>query len=493
MDISKFTAIELSQKIKAGEITVRQAVDAVLNSIDTYDPTYNCYNTVCREEAYRRADEVQKMIDNGELNDSPLAGVPVSVKDNICTKGIRTTCSSKMLGNFIPTYDATVVKRMNDAGMVIVGKLNMDEFAMGSTTETSAWGNTKNPWDISKVPGGSSGGSAAAVASGEAVIALGSDTGGSIRQPSAFCGITGFKPTYGSVSRYGLIAFASSLDQIGPMTKDVADCAALYQIISGRDENDGTSMDFEKFDYKEVLDCDISKLKIGVPNEYFGFDTEEDVKSRVLEAIEKFREMGAEIEFFDLPLVKYGIPTYYVIACAEASSNLSRYDGIKYGYSSTNADDLLSTYVKSRSEGFGMEVKRRVLLGNFVLSSGYYDAYYKKALQSKRLIQQDFTEAFSKYDLILGPVTPTTALNFGEITSDKMKIRLNDIFTVMANIAGIPSISIPCGFDSENLPVGLQIIGKEFEDKLVMQAANAYQQVTDFHKIKPNLEGGADR
>lgn len=493
MDISKFTAIELSQKIKAGEITVRQAVDAVLNSIDTYDPTYNCYNTVCREEAYRRADEVQKMIDNGELSDSPLAGVPVSVKDNICTKGIRTTCSSKMLGNFIPTYDATVVKRMNDAGMVIVGKLNMDEFAMGSTTETSAWGNTKNPWDTSTVPGGSSGGSAAAVASGEAVIALGSDTGGSIRQPSAFCGITGFKPTYGSVSRYGLIAFASSLDQIGPMTKDVADCAALYQIISGRDENDGTSMDFEKFDYKEVLDCDISKLKIGVPNEYFGFDTEEDVKARVLEAIEKFREMGAEIEFFDLPLVKYGIPTYYVIACAEASSNLSRYDGIKYGYSSTNADDLLSTYVKSRSEGFGMEVKRRVLLGNFVLSSGYYDAYYKKALQSKRLIQQAFTEAFSKYDLILGPVAPTTALKFGEITSDKMKIRLNDIFTVMANIAGIPSISIPCGFDSENLPVGLQIIGKEFEDKLVMQAANAYQQVTDFHKIKPNLEGGADR
>ncbi len=493
MDISKFTATELSQKIKAGEITVRQAVDAVFNSIDSYDPTYHCYNTVCREEAYKRADEVQKMIDNGELNDSPLAGVPVSVKDNICTKGIRTTCSSKMLGNFIPTYDATVVKRMNDAGMIIIGKLNMDEFAMGSTTETSAWGNTKNPWDISKVPGGSSGGSAAAVASGEAVIALGSDTGGSIRQPSAFCGITGFKPTYGSVSRYGLVAFASSLDQIGPMTKDVVDCAALYQIISGRDENDGTTMDFEKFDYKEVLDCDISKLKIGVPNEYFGFDIEEGVKERVIEVIEKFKEMGAQVEFFDLPLVKYGIPTYYVIACAEASSNLSRYDGIKYGYSSENADDLLSTFVKSRSEGFGMEVKRRVLLGNFVLSSGYYDAYYKKALQSKRLINQAFSEAFQKYDLILGPVTPTTALEFGEITSDKMKIRLNDIFAVMANIAGIPSISIPCGFDSENLPVGLQIMGKAFDDKLVMQAANAYQQVTDFHKFKPILTGGADR
>jgi len=489
MDITKLTALELASKIKGGEISVREAVESVFNAVDKYDSVYNCYNTLCREEAYERAEAVQQRINNGELT-SALAGVPVSVKDNICTKNIRTTCSSKMLGNFIPTYDATAVKRMNEAGMITIGKLNMDEFAMGSTTETSAWGETKNPWDISRVPGGSSGGSAAAVASGEAVIALGSDTGGSIRQPAAFCGITGFKPTYGAVSRYGLVAFASSLDQIGPMGKDAADCSALFEIISGIDEKDSTSVDFGKFDYKDTLEADVSKMKIGVPEDFFEYTTE-DVKKSVTDAIEKFREMGAEIEYFRLPFVNYGIPTYYVLACAQASSNLSRYDGIKYGYSSENAEDLLSTYIKSRSEGFGMEVKRRIMLGNFVLSSGYYDAYYKKALKVQNLIRKTFSDIFEKYDLIVDPVTPTTALKFGETFTNDMGMSVNDIYTVLANIAGVPSISVPCGFDSIGLPVGLQIMGRAFDDKKVLQLANAYQTVTDFHKHTPKTDGGA--
>lgn len=490
MDITQMTALQLAAKIKEGKISVREAVDSVFTAVDAFDSTYNCYITLCREEAAKRADEVQALIDAGaEL--SPLAGVPVSVKDNICTKGIRTTCGSKILGNFIPTYDAHVVERLNKAGMVLIGKLNMDEFAMGSTTETSFFGPTLNPWDIERVPGGSSGGSAAAVSADEAVIALGSDTGGSVRQPSAFCGVTGLKPTYGTVSRRGLVAFASSLDQIGPIGKDAADCAALFQIIAGKDKRDSTSMDFS-FDYQSALGNGIKGKKIGIPADYFGEGLQEDTKTAVLAAAKKLEEMGAVIEEFPLPIAKYAIPTYYIIACAEACSNLSRYDGIKYGYTSPAADSLRSTYIKSRSEGFGMEVKLRIMLGNFVLSSGYYDAYYKKALQAKKLIQKSFFEAFEKYDMLLGPVYPTTALKRGESLSDPLKTYLGDIYTVMINIAGLPALSLPCGVDSDGLPIGLQLIGKAFDESSLLGAGHAYQQATNFHKQKPVLvQGGA--
>jgi len=491
MDITKMTALQLAGKIKKGEISVREAVDQVYAAIESFDNIYNCYITLCRDEAYKRADEVQALIDAGaEL--SPLAGVPVSIKDNMCTKGIRTTCGSKILGNFVPTYDANVVEQMNKAGMILIGKLNMDEFAMGSTTETSFFGPTLNPWDIERVPGGSSGGSAAAVSADEAMIALGSDTGGSIRQPSAFCGVTGLKPTYGAVSRRGLVAFASSLDQIGPIGKDAADCAALFQIISGKDERDSTSMDLKTFDYKSALNIGIKGKKIGIPTDYFGEGLQEDTKTAVLAAAKKLEEMGAIIEEFPMPIAKYAIPTYYIIACAEACSNLSRYDGIKYGYSSPDADNLRSTYIRSRSEGFGMEVKLRIMIGNFVLSSGYYDAYYKKALQAKKLIQKAFFEAFEKYDMLLGPVYPTTALKRGESLSDPLKTYLGDIYTVMINIAGLPALSLPCGLDSSGLPIGLQLIGKAFDEAGLLGAGYAYQQETGFHKLKPALvKGGA--
>lgn len=487
MEIFEMNALELSERIKNKEITVREAVDSVFKAIDSRDGIYHCYTSTCREEAYARADEVQKQIDAGELNDSPLAGVPVGVKDNICTKGVETACSSKILENFKPTYNATVVERMNAAGMVVIGKLNMDEFAMGSTTETSYFGATSNPWNVEHVPGGSSGGSAAAVAAEEAVIALGSDTGGSIRQPCSFCGVTGLKPTYGAVSRYGLVAYASSLDQIGPIGKNVEDCAALFEVIGGRDERDGTSMEYPKFDRNAVKVNDLTGKKIGIPSDYLGEGISLDVKNAVLEAAEQLKKLGAEVEEFDMPIVKYAIPTYYIIASAEACSNLSRYDGIKYGYSSPDANNLIETYVKSRSEGFGMEVKRRIMLGNFVLSSGYFDAYYMKALKGKKLIQQAFFDAFEKYDMLLGPVAPTTALKKGESLSDPLKMYLGDIYTVMINIAGLPAVSVPCGFDSENLPIGMQLIGKPFDETGIMQAAYCYQQSTDFHTKKPDM------
>ena len=488
MNIISLSALELAEKIRSGEITVRQAVDAYFERIDAEDKKYNCYITLCREDAYLKADEIQARIDSGDIR-SPLAGVPIAVKDNICTKGIPTTCASKILEGFKPTYDATVIEKLRGADVIILGKVNMDEFAMGSTTETSAAGVTKNPWNTDHVPGGSSGGSAAAVAALEAAAALGSDTGGSIRQPSSFCGVTGLKPTYGAVSRRGLVAFASSLDQIGPIAHDAADCAAIFELISGRDIGDSTSMDFESFDFKKALGTDIRGKKIGIPEDFFGEGLNPDVKARVMEAVDTLRGLGAEIETFPLPISKYAIPTYYIIACAEACSNLSRYDGIKYGYSSPNATNIRDTYIKSRSEGFGMEVKRRIMLGNFVLSSGYYDAYYKKALQAKRLIQKAFLDAFEKYDIILGPVYPTTAPKCGESLSDPLKMYLGDIYTVMINIAGLPAISVPCGFDSEGLPVGLQLIGKPFSEGLLLGAGHAYQQATDFHKKTP---GGAE-
>ena len=485
MDIRNLTALELGQAIRAKEITVREAVESYFAAIEETDAKYHCYNTLCKAEALARADEVQKGIDDGTYT-SPLAGVPVGVKDNICTKGVLTTCSSKILENFVPPYDATVIRRMHAAGMVVLGKLNMDEFAMGSTTETSYTGVTHNPWNLDRVPGGSSGGAAAAVAAKLAPVTLGSDTGGSIRQPASFCGVSGLKPTYGAVSRYGLVAYASSLDQIGPLARDAKDCAALFSLIAGKDEKDGTSMVTEKFDFEAATNGDMQGKKIGIPADYLGEGISPEVKAAIEAAAETYRALGAEVEVFPMPIVKYAIPAYYIIACAEACSNLSRYDGIKYGYASPNADNLTETYIKSRSEGFGMEVKRRIMLGNFVLSSGYYDAYYNKALKAKKLIQQAFFDAFEKYDMLLGPVAPTTALKIGESLSDPLKMYLGDIYTVMINIAGVPSMAIPCGFDSENMPVGLQLIGKPFCEAEILSAAVGFQNVTDFHKKSPS-------
>ncbi len=486
-NICEMTALEISTAIKNKEITVEEAVNAFFDVIDKYDTKLHCYNTVCKDEALKRAKEVQQGIDSGKYT-GRLAGVPIGVKDNICTKDILTTCSSKILENFIPTYNATVINRLNDEGMVVIGKLNMDEFAMGSTTETSATGVTHNPWDIEKVPGGSSGGAAVAVAAKLSPVTLGSDTGGSIRQPCSFCGVTGLKPTYGAVSRYGLVAYASSLDQIGPIGKDVDDCAALFSVIQGKDEKDGTSMVYDKFDFDKAVSGEIKGKKIGIPEDYLGEGINEDVKASILAAADKFRELGAEVEMFKMPIAKYAIPTYYIIACAEACSNLSRYDGIKYGYSSKNSENLLDRYVMSRSEGFGMEVKRRIMLGNFVLSSGYYDAYYNKALKAKKLIQNAFFDAFEKFDMILGPVAPTTALKMGESLSDPLKMYLGDIYTVMINIAGLPSFSAPCGFDADGMPIGMQLIGKPFCEAEIMSAAKAFQNATDYHTKLPTLD-----
>ncbi len=486
MEIYEMTAFETSEKIKNREITAMDAVESVAKAVESKDKTYNCYTSFDKEIAFEQAEQVQKRIDNGELV-SELAGVPIAIKDNICTKGQLTTCSSKILYNFKPPYNATVINKLKEADMIPLGKLNMDEFAMGSTTETSYFGATKNPWDINKVPGGSSGGAAASVAADESIVALGSDTGGSIRQPCSFCGVTGLKPTYGAVSRYGLIAYASSLDQIGPVGKNVEDVAAVFNIIKGRDVKDGTSMESEVFSVNDIKTDNIKGMKIGIPTDFFGEGINSDVAAAVKSAADTLRELGAEVEEFSMPIVKYAIPTYYIIACAEACSNLSRFDGIKYGFKAENCDNLRDVYFKSRSEGFGMEVKKRIMLGNFVLSSGYFDAYYKKALQSKGLICKAFNEAFEKYDFLLGPVAPTTALKMGEGLSDPLAMYLGDIYTVMINIAGLPSLALPCGFDNDNMPVGMQLIGKPFNEKTILTAGFAYQNATDYHTKKPQL------
>ncbi len=486
MEIYEMTAFETAEKIKNKEITAMDAVESVAKAVESKDKTYNCYTSFDKEIALEQAQQVQKRIDNGELV-SPLAGVPIAIKDNICTKGQLTTCSSKILYNFKPPYNATVINKLKEADMIPLGKLNMDEFAMGSTTETSYFGATKNPWDINKVPGGSSGGAAASVAADESVVALGSDTGGSIRQPCSFCGVTGLKPTYGAVSRYGLIAYASSLDQIGPIGKNVEDVAAVFNIIKGKDVKDGTSMESEVFSVDDIKADNIKGMRIGIPADFFGEGINSDVASAVKSAADALKELGAEVEEFSMPIVKYAIPTYYIIACAEACSNLSRFDGIKYGFKAENCDNLRDVYFKSRSEGFGMEVKKRIMLGNFVLSSGYFDAYYKKALQSKGLICKAFNEAFEKYDFLLGPVAPTTALKMGEGLSDPLAMYLGDIYTVMINIAGLPSLALPCGFDSDNMPVGMQLIGKPFNEKTILTAGFAYQHATDYHTKKPQL------
>ncbi len=469
------TALELGRKIQAQEVTAMEALDAVFGQIDKKEKEIHAYVTIDRENAYKQAQKVQAEIENGTLT-SPLAGVPVAIKDNLCTKGLLTTCSSKILGNFIPPYTAEAVQKLEQAGAVIIGKTNMDEFAMGSTTETSAFGITRNPWNTEHVPGGSSGGSCAAVAAKECFYALGSDTGGSIRQPSSFCGVTGMKPTYGTVSRYGLIAYGSSLDQIGPIAKDTADCAAILEVIAGHDKKDSTSVAREAYDFTSALKKDVKGMKIGIPEEYIGEGLDSEVRTAILNAADVLKEQGAEVEYFHLDLVDYAIPAYYVIACAEASSNLARFDGVKYGYRASEFDGLHQMYKKSRSEGFGAEVKRRIMLGSFVLSSGYYDAYYLKALRTKALIKQAFDQAFATYDLILGPAAPTTAMKIGESLSDPIQMYLGDINTIAVNLAGLCGMSVPCGMDRKGLPIGVQFIGDCFQEKKMIQAAYTYEQ-----------------
>ncbi|MBR6484227.1 MAG: Asp-tRNA(Asn)/Glu-tRNA(Gln) amidotransferase subunit GatA [Clostridiales bacterium] len=477
--ITKLSALEAGEKIRSGELTSVEITKAFLEKINSENSKYNCFITVA-DDAIAQAEEADRKIKEGTLT-GKLAGVPIAIKDNICTKGVKTTCGSKMLENFIPPYDATVIRKIKDEGMVIIGKTNMDEFAMGSTTETSFFGPTLNPWGDNRVPGGSSGGSAAAVACDHALISLGSDTGGSIRQPASFCGVTGLKPTYGTVSRYGLVAFASSLDQIGPIGRDVVDVAYMFNLICGLDEKDQTSTKTDLIDLEKVKNFDVKGLKIGLPEQYFGEGIDKDVRDKVIEAVKLLEEKGAEVKTFPMPIMDYAIPTYYIIACAEACSNLSRYDGIKYGYCPEGVDDLMELYIRSRSEGFGMEVKRRIMLGNFVLSSGYYDAYYNKALRAKALIKDAFDKAFERYDVVIGPVAPTTALKAGESLSDPLKMYLGDICTVLINIVGLPAISIPCGTDSQGLPVGMQIIGKHYSEELLCSVAAAYQKETDHH------------
>ena len=474
MSILDLTALELGKKIKAGEITSLQATEAVIKQIKAVEEQVHSYVTLDEEGAMKRAKEVQAQIEAGTLT-GPLAGVPAAIKDNMCTKDMRTTCSSKILENFVPTYTAEAVLNLEKAGAVILGKTNMDEFAMGSTTETSYYGVTRNPWNTEHVPGGSSGGSCAAVAANECFYALGSDTGGSIRQPSSFCGVTGIKPTYGTVSRYGLIAYGSSLDQIGPVAKDVSDCAAILEAISSHDLKDSTSMARTDCDFTSALKDDVKGMKIGIPSSYFGEGLDEEVKAAILKAADILKEKGAIVETFDLGLVDYAIPAYYVIASAEASSNLSRFDGVKYGYRTKEYEGLHNMYKRTRSEGFGPEVKRRIMLGSFVLSSGYYDAYYLKALRTKALIKKEFDKAFAKYDLILAPASPDTAPKLGASLSDPLKMYLGDIYTISVNLAGLPGMTVPCGMDSKGLPIGMQLIGDCFKEKNIIRAGYAFE------------------
>ena len=475
MELTELTALELSKKIQAKEVTAVEAVQACLKEIEKKESLIHAYVTVDEGGALKQAAEVQKKMEAGDLT-GPLAGVPLAVKDNICTEGLRTTCSSRILEHFVPPYTAQALQNLQVAGMIVLGKTNMDEFAMGSTTETSAWGVTRNPWNTGHVPGGSSGGSCAAVAAGEAFAALGSDTGGSIRQPSSFCGVTGIKPTYGTVSRYGLIAYGSSLDQIGPIARSVGDCAALLEVLASKDLKDSTSVAREDGDFTSALTGDVKGLRIGIPRDYLQEGLDEDVKKAVLNAAAVLKERGAIVEEFDLSLVEYAIPTYYTIAAAEASSNLERFDGVKYGLRAKEAEELHQMYKKTRSQGFGAEVKRRIMLGSFVLSSGYYDAYYLKALKVKALIKQAFDKAFASYDVILGPVAPTTAPALGASLSDPMKMYLGDIYTISANLAGLPGMSVPCGMDPQGLPIGLQLLGDCFKEKNILQAAYAFEQ-----------------
>mgnify|MGYP005777274745 CR=1 FL=1 len=475
MDLEKMTALELAEKIKQRQISVLDGVKTVFAAIEKKENRIHAYLDIYKKEAYARARQVEKGIAEG-IYTGPLAGVPIAVKDNICVKGKKTTCASRMLENFVPSYQAEAVSRLEQAGMIVIGKTNMDEFAMGSTTETSAYGVTRNPWNTDHVPGGSSGGSCAAVAAGEAYLALGSDTGGSIRQPSSFCGVTGVKPTYGTVSRYGLVAYASSLDQIGPIGKNTADCAALLEVIAGRDPKDSTSLDRKDLDFSGAMDQKITGMKFGIPKEYLAKGLDGEVKNSFMEALKILTEQGAIVEFFSVSTMEYMIPAYYIIASAEASSNLERFDGVKYGYRAADYEGLHDMYYKTRTEGFGEEVKRRIMLGSFVLSSGYYDAYYLKALRAKALIRQEFDRAFEKYDVILAPAAPHTAPRIGESLKDPLAMYLGDIYTVAVNLCGLPAISVPCGADSKGLPIGIQMIGNRFEEKKIFRSAAAFER-----------------
>ena len=475
MSIKNKTAVEISKMIKDRQISAVEVLEQTIQQIKEKDEKVKGFITVDEDVARKQAQIIQKGIEKGELT-GPLAGVPIAIKDNIDTKGIKTTCASKILYNFVPTFDATAVKNLKEAGAIIVGKTNMDEFAMGSTSETSAFATTRNPWDLTKVPGGSSGGTCAVVASGQVSCGLGSDTGGSIRQPSSYCGVTGIKPTYGTVSRYGLIAYGSSLDQIGPVARNVADCATILETISSYDRFDSTSMKRDKYDFTSALDKDVKGMRIGIPKEYLEKGIDDEVKEAVLKAAQIMKDKGAIVEEFSLDLVDYAIPAYYIIACAEASSNLARFDGVKYGYRSKEYEGLHEMYKKSRSEGFGDEVKRRIMLGSFVLSSGYYDAYYLKALKVKRLIKEAYDKAFEKYDLILGPVAPTTAPTIGESLKDPLKMYLSDIYTISVNLAGLPAISLPCALDKNKMPIGVQFIANCFEENKMIAAGQTLEK-----------------
>ena len=488
MELYEYTVHELMDKLEKKEITISELTKAYVDRINEKEKDVEAFVTTLTDEAISKSQEIEEMVKNGEIN-SRFAGIPIGIKDNMCTKGVKTTCSSKMLENFIAPYDATVIEKLNNEGIISLGKLNMDEFAMGASTEYSAFKKTKNPWNLNTVPGGSSGGSAAAVAANLVPWALGSDTGGSIRQPSAFCGVVGLKPTYGLVSRYGLVAFASSLDQIGPITKDVQDAALLLNLIAGHDEKDTTSINNEKVDYTKCLKNDVKGLKIGVPKEFFGEGINAEVKAKLQEAIEKYKELGAIVEECSLDIAEYALATYYIIACAEASSNLGRFDGIRYGYRTKNFENLKDIYINSRSEGFGQEVKRRIILGTYVLSSGYYDAYYKKALEVRTLVKQEFDKKFEKYDVLLTPTSPTVAFEIGTRSNNPLEMYLADICTVSVNIAGLPGISIPCGVDSKGMPIGMQLIGDKFKEETILNAAYTYEQAKKFReKYKPEFK-----
>ena len=486
MELYSLTVSEIARKIKEKEITIKEVLDSVYNRIENVEEKVSAYVTLTKEQAYNRATKLQERLDNGE-DIGIMGGVPIAIKDNICTNGIKTTCSSKMLENFVPFYDATVIEKLENAGAIIIGKTNMDEFAMGSSTENSAIKKTKNPWDLERVPGGSSGGSAAAVACDIAPCALGTDTGGSIRQPASFCNVVGLKPTYGLVSRYGIVAYASSLDQVGPLTKSVEDAAILLNVIAGKDEKDTTSADIPKKDYLKSIKDDIKGKKIGVPTEFISDGINEDVKKAYEENLNTLKELGAEIIEIKLDYAKYSLPTYYIIATAEASSNLGRYDGIRYGHRAKDFSSLDELYVKSRTEGFGNEVKRRIMLGTYVLSSGYYDAYYKRGQKVRTLIIDDFKKAFEKCDVIAIPTTPNTSFKFGEKTSNPLEMYLEDIYTVPVNIAGLPGISVPGGFDKNGMPIGMQFISKAFDEENLLQVAYTFEKNTGFNMKKPNV------
>ncbi|MBI3609665.1 MAG: Asp-tRNA(Asn)/Glu-tRNA(Gln) amidotransferase subunit GatA [Nitrospirae bacterium] len=486
MDPTQLTIHELHGQLKNHKTTSRALTRLILDRIKSVEPKIHAYTTVTPEAAMAQAEAADQWLQSGRPA-HPLTGIPIALKDNLCTQGIRTTCSSKILENFIPPYNATVVRRLNEAGAVFIGKTNMDEFAMGSSTENSAFGLTANPWDVSRIPGGSSGGSAAAVAADACISALGSDTGGSIRQPAAMCGVVGLKPTYGRVSRYGLVAFASSLDQIGPIAKNVTDCALMMNAISGHDSYDSTSAEIPVPDFARALDRNLTGMRIGIPKEYFIDGMDSEVLHAVKEAIRVMEKLGAKTQDVFLPHTEYAIATYYILATAEASSNLARYDGVKYGHRAKPTKDLLEMYMKTRQDGFGPEVKRRIMLGTYALSSGYYDAYYRKAQCVRTLIKSDFDEAFKQVDLIVTPTAPTAAFKIGEKTQDPLQMYLSDIFTISVNIAGIPALSMPCGFTKAGLPIGLQIMGRPFAEETILHAAYAFEQATEWHKRKPNI------